>query len=263
MKVAAIQMSSGPRVADNLDFAKRHIAEAAMAGATVVVLPENFSLMAEKHSDRLAAAQAQDEIHTFLSEAAREHRLVVIGGSVPLPAAAGRVTNSCLVYGQDGERLARYDKMHLFDVELEGGESYGESGYIESGDEPVVVNAVGTRIGLTVCYDLRFPEVYRELVREGAEILTVPSAFTLPTGQAHWEVLLRARAIENFCWVIAPAQVGNHPGRSTWGHSLIVNPWGEVVAEKLSDTGLLFAEVNLSELRELRTRFPSLTHRRL
>ena len=256
-------MSSGPRVVDNLEIAQRYISEAAEAGAVVVALPENFSLMAKNQSDRLAAARVENEIHTFLSEAAREHRLVLIGGSVPLPATAGRVTNTCLVYGRDGECLARYDKMHLFDVELKDGESYAESRYIEPGDKLAIVNAIGTRIGLTVCYDLRFPEVYRELVRQGAELLTVPSAFAISTGRIHWEVLLRARAIENLCWVIAPAQTGDHPDRSTWGHSLIISPWGEVIAEKPSGTGPIFAEANLMELRELRSRFPSLEHRRL
>ena len=153
--------------------------------------------------------------------------------------------------------------MHLFDVKLEDGESYGESRYIEPGANLVTVDALSTRIGVTVCYDIRFPELYRDLARQGAEILTVPSAFTMPTGEAHWEVLLRARAIENLSWVVAPAQTGEHPGRSTWGHSVIISPWGEVVAEMVTDTGPIVAEADLTELRELRKRFPSLEHLRL
>ena len=263
MKLAAIQMTRGSNVDENLVAAGNCVHEAAIAGANLVVLPENFSLMAEKHADRLRAAAAEDEVRTFMSAIARQHKLFLVGGSVPLPAAENRVTNTCLVYGPNGSCLARYDKMHLFDVELEYGESYGESRYIEPGVEPVTFDMLSTRIGLTVCYDIRFPELYRGLVKRGAEILTVPSAFTIPTGRAHWEVLLRARAIENLSWVVAPAQTGDHPGRSTWGHSVIINPWGEVVAERRAGTGAIIADVNLAELRSLRKRFPSLEHRRL
>ena len=263
MKLAAIQMTSGADVAENLAMARSYVNEAALAGADLVVLPENFSLMAGRHSDRLRAAGAEDQVRTFLSMLAGQHQLVLVGGSVPLPAADNRVTNTCLVYGPDGSCLARYDKMHMFDVTLEDGESYGESRYIEPGANLVTVDALSTRIGVTVCYDIRFPELYRDLARQGAEILTVPSAFTLPTGEAHWEVLLRARAIENLSWVVAPAQTGEHPGRSTWGHSVIISPWGEVVAEMVTDTGPIVAEADLTELRELRKRFPSLEHRRL
>jgi nitrilase len=263
MKLAAIQMTSGVDVDENFAMACSYVNEAALAGADLVVLPENFSLMAGKHSDRLRAARAEDEVRTFLSKLAGQHQLVLVGGSVPLLAAENRVTNTCLVYGPDGSCLARYDKIHLFDVELENGESYGESRYIEPGTNLVTVDALSTRIGVTVCYDIRFPELYRELTRQGAEILTVPSAFTMPTGEAHWEVLLRARAIENLSWVVAPAQTGEHPGRSTWGHSLIISPWGEVVAEKGKDAGPIVAEVDLSELRDLRKRFPSLENRHL
>jgi nitrilase len=263
MKLAAIQMTSGADVAENLAMARSYVSEAALDGADLVVLPENFSLMAERHSDRLRAAEAEDEVRMFLSTLAGQHQLVLIGGSVPLPAAENRVTNTCLVYGPDGSCLARYDKMHLFDVELGGGESYGESRYIEPGVHLVTVDALSTRIGVTVCYDIRFPELYRDLVQQGAEILTVPSAFTIPTGEAHWEVLLRARAIENLSWVVAPAQTGKHPGRSTWGHSVIISPWGEVMAEKATGTGPIVAGADLTELRELRKCFPSLEHRRL
>jgi nitrilase len=263
MKLAAIQMTSGSDVAENLVMARNYIDEAGSAGADLVVLPENFSLMAKKHSDRLCAAAAEGEIRTFLSKLARQYQLVLVGGSVPLPAKENRVSNTCLVYGPDGLCLARYDKIHLFDVELDDGESYLESRYIEPGTDPVTVEVFSTRIGVTVCYDIRFPELYRDLVQQGAEILTVPSAFTIPTGEAHWEVLLRARAIENLSWVVAPAQTGNHPGRSTWGKSVIISPWGEVVAEKATGTGPIFAEADLTELRALRKRFPSLEHRRI
>jgi nitrilase len=263
MKLAAIQMTSGANMVENLTLARNYVNEAALAGANLVVLPENFSLMAEKHLDRLSAAEAEDEVRVFLSELAKQHQLVLVGGSVPLPASKNRVTNTCLVYGPDGSCLGRYDKMHLFDVELEDGAFYGESRYIEAGADLVVIDALSTRIGVTICYDIRFPEIYRDLARKGAEIITIPSAFTIPTGEAHWEVLLRARAIENLSWVIAPAQTGDHPGRSTWGHSMIISPWGEVVAEKLKEPGPIVAEANLTKLRELRNRFPSLEHRRL
>ncbi len=263
MKVAAIQMTSGSDVGENLIAASRYVNDAVKADASLVVLPENFSLMAKRHEDRIRAAINESEIRDFLSTVARENKIVLVGGSVPLMAKNNRVTNTCLVYSSDGSCLAEYDKMHLFDVELEDGESYLESSYIEPGRNLSVVDALSTRIGITVCYDVRFPELYRALMKKGTEIFTVPSAFTVPTGKAHWEVLLRARAVENLSWVIAAAQIGEHAGRSTWGHSVIIDPWGNVVAQLTKGVGSIIAEVDLNELRALRKRFPSLDHCRM
>jgi predicted amidohydrolase len=263
MKLAAIQMNSGSVIYENLAVVREYIAEAAFSGADLVVLPENFSLMAKTHTQRLRAAEAAEDIQRFLSGQASQHQLILVGGSVPLLATENRVTNTCLVYGPDGSCVGRYDKIHLFDVSLENGEAYFESQYVASGLNPVTIDILSTCIGLTICYDIRFPELYRNLVLQGAEILTVPSAFTIPTGEAHWETLLRARAIENLSWVVGAAQTGDHPGRSTWGHSAIVSPWGEVVAEKASGVGFIIVDADLVKLRDLRSQFPSLNHLRL
>jgi len=263
MKLAAIQMTSGSNIKRNLSLARKYVENAAIAGASIIVLPENFSLISDKTADRQGAAAGHEEIRYFLSQIARECNVIVVGGSVPLAGVNGLVTNSCLVYDKDGSFLAQYDKVHLFDVSIPGGESYGESKYIQPGSDLVIVDIESTRIGLSICYDIRFPEMYRSLVLSGAEILTVPAAFTIPTGKAHWELLLRARAVENLSWVIGAAQIGDHPGRSTWGHSMIVDPWGEVCAVKVSGEGFIIAEADLTKLRELRKTFPSLEHRRL
>ena len=263
MKLAAIQMNSGQIVSENLAAARKYIGEAVRDGADIVVLPENFSLISGRHSERLSAAQSENDIRNYMANIARQYQVILVGGSVPILAGDNRVTNTCLVYDRDGSNIGRYDKIHLFDVELEQGETYSESRYISPGEKPVTVNVLSTCIGLSICYDIRFPELYRELTLQGAQILTVPSAFTIPTGEAHWKPLLRARAIENLCWLVAAAQVGDHPGRSTWGHSVIINPWGEVVAEKAAGVGHITAEVDLQKLRDLRASFPCLNHRRL
>jgi len=263
MKVAALQMNSGEVVDENLTVADGLIGQAVESGAEFVVLPENFSLMTGNHEVRLAAAQRGLEAQRFLSELAKKHSISLVGGSIPLASTEGKVTNSCLMYGAGGEFLARYDKIHLFDVDVGGGESYQESARTDAGSQPVLVSVPNTQVGLTICYDMRFPELFRTLSERGAEVFTVPSAFTVPTGQAHWHVLLRCRAIENLAWIIAPAQVGCHPGgRETFGHSLIIDPWGEVVAEQTEPTPqVVLADIDLQSVRDKRRRFPVLTHR--
>ena len=265
MKVAALQMNSGDVMDENLAVADGLIGQAVEFGAELVVLPENFSLMTGDHEGRLVAAQRGREVRRFLSKLAKKHCISLVGGSIPLESKNGKVTNSCLMYGADGDCLARYDKIHLFDVDVGGGESYQESARTTAGSQPVLVPLDDTQVGLTICYDMRFPELFRTLSERGAEVFTVPSAFTVPTGQAHWHVLLRCRAIENLAWVIAPAQVGCHPGgRETFGHSLIIDPWGEVVVEHTeSNPRVVLADIDLQSVRDQRRRFPVLTHRRL
>src|SRR6266566_5953461 len=232
-RAAAIQMTSGTDVDANLREAGRLIAAAARAGSRLAVLPENFSGMLKSESDRLALAEVDGSgpVQDFLAEQSRTHRLWLVGGTLPIRAAAvGHVRAACLLYDDRGERVARYDKIHLFDVQLPNGEVYQESRTIEPGAELVVVDSPVGRLGLAVCYDVRFPELFRALLDCGAEVLALPAAFTAHTGRAHWDVLVRARAIENFCYVIAAAQWGAHAnGRHTHGDSMIVNPWGEVL----------------------------------
>lgn len=266
-RVAAIQMASGPNVEANLDEAGRLIDRAVEAGAELVGLPENFGLIGMSERDKLAHAETEGEgpMQDFLSRTARRHGIWLAGGTIPLATPAGdRIRQSLLMYDPDGRQVARYDKMHLFDVHLEGGETYRESSTIEPGDAPATIDTPFGRIGLSICYDLRFPELYRHLMAEGASILLVPSAFTKVTGRAHWEPLLRARAIENLAWIIAPAQGGYHANeRETWGHSMIVDPWGTVMAEQESGSGVVVADLDADRLANTRRNFPSLEHRRL
>ncbi|BAU47190.1 apolipoprotein acyltransferase [Sulfurifustis variabilis] len=266
-RLAAIQMASGPRVDANLAEAERLVAHAARAGARLVALPENFALMALNDADRLAAAEEEGDgpIQDCLSRLARQHGIWLVGGTLPLKTAgATRVRAACLVYDPDGRRAARYDKMHLFDVRLGNGEEYRESNSIEPGGEAVVVETPCGRLGLAICYDLRFPELFRELLAKGAELYAVPSAFTAVTGRAHWETLVRARAIENLAYVLAPDQGGRHAnGRETHGETLIVNPWGEVLDRVPKGAGIAIADLDLDYLREARERLPSIHHRRI
>jgi predicted amidohydrolase len=267
LRVAAIQMTSGTEVGANLREAGRLIGAAARAGARLVVLPENFSCMPHAEADRLAIAEddgagaAQD----FLAEQARTHQVWLVGGTIPLRAAtSGKLRAACLVYDERGARVARYDKTHLFDVQLSNGEVHQESRMIEPGGEIVVLDTPVGRLGLAVCYDLRFPELFRGMLDRGAEILALPSAFTAHTGRAHWEVLVRSRAIENFCFVAASAQWGEHAnGRHTHGDSMIVNPWGEVLDRLPQGTGHAIAEVDRDEQARVRASLPAIEHRRL
>jgi predicted amidohydrolase len=266
-KCAAIQMASSPNVGSNLLEAEKLIAEAAKAGAKLVALPENFALMGEHELDkiRIKEIDGQGPIQNFLSETAAKYGVWIVGGTMPIAGdAEHKVRAACLIYNDRGERVARYDKMHLFDVSVPGtNEVYRESDSIEAGPRPLVFDTPFGRIGVAVCYDLRFPEFFREMARMGMEILVIPSAFTAETGAAHWELLLRARAVENLCYIIAPNQGGFHiNGRKTFGHSMIVDPWGVVLDCYKTGGGFVVADIDLERLEKVRTAFPVLQHRR-
>ncbi|MBF0154943.1 MAG: carbon-nitrogen hydrolase family protein [Magnetococcales bacterium] len=262
---AVIQLCSGADRAANLEMAARLMEQAADRGARLLVLPENFSFMGQTEEEKRRhreTPEASPSLHLLL-DLARRRRLWIVGGSIPMTVAGQeRSTSSCFVVDPEGEVRARYDKIHLFDVTLGTGEPYRESAVILPGTTPVSVATPFGRIGLSICYDLRFPELYRRLVTEGASILTVPSAFTLTTGKDHWEVLLRARAVENFAYVLAANQGGVHPGgRRTYGHSLIVDPWGVVVARCPEGPGLAMAELDPARVIACREQIPCLAHR--
>jgi deaminated glutathione amidase len=265
MKIAALQMVSTPDVARNLDTAASLIDEAARAGAKLVALPEYFCHLGRRDTDKLAIAEddGAGPIQQLLSDCARRAGVWVVGGTLPMRTAqAERVRNSCCVYAPDGRRVARYDKMHLFAYD-NGRERYDEGRVLEAGDTAVAFEAAGLRIGLSVCYDVRFPELYRALCQPPCDLICVPSSFTYTTGQAHWELLLRARAVENQAYVIAPAQGGTHEnGRRTWGHSMVVDPWGEVLAVRDEGEGLVIAEMARARIDGVRQQLPALTHRR-
>ncbi len=267
-RVAAVQMASGPNIHANLLEAGRLIGRAAETGARLVVLPENFALMGMTEWDKVEVREREGDgpIQSFLADQARRHGIWLVGGTVPLAADDGaKVRMASLLFNDAGEQRARYDKVHLFDVQLtESGEKYVESETIEPGSRVVVVDTPVGRLGMAVCYDLRFPELFRRMAGEGAEIIALPSAFTAVTGKAHWEVLVRARAIENLCYVVASAQGGYHAnGRETHGDSMIVDPWG-VVADRLPrGSGVISAEVNRSRLSDIRRTFPALSHCRI
>lgn len=262
VRVAAIQMASGPNVASNLAEAERLIELAVGGGARLVALPEFFAIMAMKDADVVKAREAEGRgpVQAFLSRMAKKHKIWLIGGSVPLEArAASKVRNSCLVYDERGKQVARYDKIHLFGLDL-GNERYQESSLIEPGDTIVVINSPFGRIGLSVCYDLRFPELYRAM--PDVDIIVVPSAFTATTGRAHFETLIRARAIENLAYVVAPAQGGYHlSGRETHGDSMIVDPWGVVLDRLPRGSGVVIANINPAYQASLRKSLPALQHR--
>ncbi|MDD9889757.1 MAG: carbon-nitrogen hydrolase family protein [Gammaproteobacteria bacterium] len=269
--VAAIQMVSTGDVDANLAAAAQLITEAAGANAKLVSLPEVFAVLEGGPMQRFGEIEGSGKIQDFLSSQAKQHGLILVGGTIPLlsrpntsPADAnhmitdGRVRPACLVYGSDGKQIARYDKMHLFDVKVADQQAnYSESRSYEPGDEIVSLPTETGHLGLTVCYDLRFPELYRELFKRGAEIVTVPSAFTVVTGKAHWETLIRARAIENQCYIVAAAQGGKHnEKRETWGHTMIVDPWGTVLDSIESGAGVAVATIDLEKLREIREKMP-------
>ncbi len=266
--VVAIQMASGPNVNANLLEAERLIASAAAEGAELVVLPENFALMGHDETDKLAIRESQGvgEIQGFLSLQAKKHGLWIVGGTIPMKTEDdSRIRAACLLFNAQGEQVARYDKIHLFDVSLpDSGEHYIESETIEPGADPVVVDTPFGKLGLAVCYDLRFPELFRDMVDRGMEILAIPSAFTAITGKAHWEALIRARAIENQCYVIAAAQGGYHAsGRETYGDSMIVDPWGIILNRLSKAAGIVKADVDIERVGNVRKTFPAVEHRRL
>ncbi|MBK7590374.1 MAG: carbon-nitrogen hydrolase family protein [Betaproteobacteria bacterium] len=263
-RVAAVQMVSAGDVTANLAQAAPLVAAAADEGARLIVLPEYFGIVGAHATDKLAAreddgAGPQQE---FLARAASRHHVWVVGGSVPLACAdPARVRSACLVYGPDGRRLARYDKIHLFAF-AQGDEAYDETRTIEPGREPVAIDLPCGRVGLSICYDLRFPELYRALGTPS--LLLVPAAFTATTGAAHWHLLLRARAVENQCYVLAAAQGGLHPGgRRTYGHSALIDPWGRVVAERADGPGIVVGDVDSACIAEVRAQLPALAHRTL
>lgn len=267
MKAAAIQMTSGRQVERNLREAERLIRSAVEKKADLVVLPENFSFLGAEDAERLEAAEApgRGPAQAFLAEQAAEHGIWLVGGTVPVAAEGGRVRSRSMLFDPRGKCVAQYDKIHLFDVRIPDGEreSYRESATTEAGDEVVVAPTELGRIGMTVCYDLRFPAMFNRLGLEGADIVTVPAAFTVPTGRAHWQPLLQARAIESLVFVIAAAQWGEHAGgRKTYGHSMIIDPWGEILAELPGGPGVVLAELDMIKLERIRTAFPVLTHRR-
>jgi predicted amidohydrolase len=275
MTVAAVvQMNSTAEVAENLTAAHALLKQASQQGAQLAVLPENFAIMGVREADKLAVAEdaGSGPIQTWLSQTARDLNLWIVGGTIPLRTQeAERVAAACCVFDARGACVARYDKMHLFDVDARAAdvsgkaERYRESASIVPGEKVVTVDTPIGRLGLSVCYDLRFPELFRALQAQGAEAFSIPAAFTVPTGEAHWDVLMRARAVENLCYVLAPAQVGRHAsGRETYGNSLIVDPWGNVLARVAEgSSGIACASIDLAAQREIRERFPALTHRRL
>jgi deaminated glutathione amidase len=267
MKVAAIQMVSGLQVDANLRSADALVLEAASRGAELVALPEYFCMLGQRDTDKLAVQESAGTgpIQQFLADAAKRHGVWLVGGTMPVSTGqAAKVRNSCLVFNPRGMQAARYDKIHLFAFD-NGTERYDESRVLEPGDTPACFNLPSVdghswRVGLSVCYDLRFAGLYHALQ---ADVLLVPSAFTHTTGQAHWEVLLRARAIENLAYVIAPAQGGLHAnGRRTWGHSMVVDAWGRVLAERAEGEGVVIADMSMPDLLKQRTQLPALAHRK-
>ena len=266
MKIAALQMVSTPSVERNLDTAQRLIGQAARAGAGLVALPEYFCFMGHADRDKLAIAEPAGDgpIQQMLSAMAREHGLWIIGGTVPIRSDdADRAFNASCAYAPDGTLAARYDKMHLFRFD-NGRERHDEGRVLRAGSAPVAFQAGELRVGLSVCYDLRFPELYRALMHPPCDLLAVPAAFTYPTGRAHWELLLRARAVENQCYVIAAAQGGEHEnGRRTWGHSMVIDPWGEVLAVQDEGEGVVLAELDAQRIAAVRAQLPALEHRQV
>lgn len=262
---ALVGLRSGRSVAANIDTATRLIGEAADAGAAYVQTPEMTSILERDRKALFAAVseEARDPALAAFRELARARKIWLHVGSLAVRSEGERVANRAFLIDPAGEIAARYDKIHMFDVTLQGGESYRESNAFRPGEEAVLAPLPWGLLGMTVCYDLRFPQLYRTLARAGADFLSVPSAFTVPTGRAHWHVLLRARAIENGCFVFAPAQWGEHAeGRRTYGHSLIVSPWGEILAEAEDGTGFITAEIDPGRIEEARRAVPSLEHDR-
>lgn len=264
--VAAIQMTSTSSLSENLKSAYELISLASKKGAEVILLPENFALMGLIESDKTSIAESDEEgpIQLFLSQTALKLGIWLIGGTIPIHGPTGKVYSSCLTYNPKGDRVGRYDKIHLFDVQLpETNESYQESKTFCEGLKTLVINTLFGRIGFSICYDVRFPELYRKMALSGVDIFVVPSAFTSSTGAAHWETLIRARAIENQCYVVAANQVGFHEnGRKTYGHSMIVDPWGKILSCIADCPGFAIAEIDLTKLTDIRKHFPVLDHAR-
>jgi nitrilase len=262
-RVALIQMISSSNIAENLQQIEQMVIQAHEDQVSLVVLPENFAFMGMNETDKLHRAEiyCQGPIQNKISQLAKKLGLWIVAGTIPLKTEGTKVRASCIVYDDQGINVARYDKIHLFDVRVSEHEAHQESVTIERGNDLVVVDTPVGKLGLTVCYDLRFPELYQQLAHKGAQLFTIPSAFTAVTGLAHWEVLLRARAIESLCYVLAPNQGGHHEnGRQTYGHSMVVDPWGRVLAQKERGEGLVSAEIDLQRLYQLRRHFPTVDH---
>jgi predicted amidohydrolase len=267
LKAAVVQLNASPNIEDNLRQAESLIRTAAREGATFIATPENTCRMRASIEDKWAASFEQDQHPAipFFSELAQELGVKLLIGSISsIRVGDHKLANRSLLFGKEGQIIASYDKMHMFDVDLPNGDKYRESDTNQAGDEIVLADAGRVKIGMSICYDVRFPQLYRQLAQQGAEILTIPAAFTVPTGQAHWEVLLRARAIESGAFVLASAQVGLHDGgRATYGHSMIINPWGQILAEIQGDgTGFAVAELDLAEVAKARSAIPAILHDR-
>lgn len=270
-RVAAIQMVSAATVDSNLRTAERLIRDAARDGAELILLPEYFCIMGRKDTDKVAVREVAGHgpIQDFLADRARHHRVWLVGGTLPVEIAPGvtdRIRNTTFVYAPDGSTAARYDKIHLFGF-TKGDENYDESRTIAAGSETVAFEATlgdqPVNVGLSICYDLRFPELYRALAATGAiDLIVVPAAFTYTTGSAHWELLLRARAVENQCYVLASAQGGRHEnGRRTWGHTMLVDPWGEILSELAEGEGFVIGTIEPERIADVRSNLPALRHR--
>jgi nitrilase len=263
---AVIQMISSECVETNLQWADLLLAQAARQGAQLAVLPENFACITPQPAQLHAIAEdfGLGRIQDALARMARRHGLWLVGGTLPLRAAEGKLTNTCLVFDEQGQLQRRYDKIHLFDAQIPQGENHQESAHFVAGHEVIVINSPVGRLGLAICYDLRFPELFRAMLDQGAEVIALPAAFTQASGKAHWDVLLRARAIENQCFMLAAAQGGEHyPGRQTFGHSQIIDPWGDVLGVHTYGFGLAVAPIDYSRQQTLRHDFAVLSHRRL
>lgn len=273
IKFAAIQMASGTDVSANVSEVSRQISLAVQAGANLIVLPESFAFMGIHDEEQIDVAEDEGSgfIQDFLSEQATKHEIWVIAGTIPLKLNSGsphykdKIHAACLVFNEKGEQVSRYDKVHLFNVYIAASnETYNESATIVAGNKAIVVDTPFGKIGLAICFDLRFPELFRQLVLLGAEIIVVPAAFTASTGKAHWDVLLRARAIENLCYVVASAQGGYHVnGRETYGHSMIIDPWGTILDRLPQGSGYVIAEIDIKKVNEIRKNFPVLENRKI
>lgn len=265
-KVAAIQMDSFPSVQESLQVACELITQAAKQGAKLAALPENFATLRLTQEETVALAEPfqQGILQQQLSQCARQNNIWLVGGTLPLQSNdKQKIFSSCLVWDNQGACVGRYDKVHLFDVSVGAQETYLESAHVAFGEQLLVVPTPFGKLGIAICYDLRFPELFRALAFKGAEIILLPSAFTIPTGEAHWEILLKARAIENLCYIIAPNEVGKRANDiGTYGHSLIIGPWGDTLAQIEKGSGVITADVDLTKLHQLRQRFPALTHHR-
>jgi predicted amidohydrolase len=263
LKVACIQLTSSADLLENIAKVEGMVSRAVVQGAQLIITPENTFLIEESGKSRVFYTQEEHPAVKASAEMARKHKVWLLIGSVAIAANNEKCYNRSLFFNPQGEIVAQYDKIHLFDVDVGDGQVYRESTRFVAGDKAVIAETPWGKLGMTICYDLRFPQLYRALAKSGAGIITVPAAFTRVTGEAHWHILLRARAIETGCFIIAPAQTGTHAGdRKTYGHSLIIDPWGKVLADGGTDEGVIIADLDLTEVAKTRAKLPSLTHDR-